>query len=237
MKKEMMEGLCKEFPKESLRDMEIRESSGKKILLTYIPARLVIERLNECFGGEWSFNVVDRIVELKDNQVAVLGRLIILSDNSEVVKEQWGGSRIDRSVNGHICSLGDNMKMAATDSLKKCASMLGVGLYLYSDDMKEKVEDADPGDVAELQASVGSKKTDAVPKTKKCSTKQADGIRSMLKAIEMDEGTFICILTDEVPSISSKKIEDISPEDAGMILTLKHQVWSKIPKRPDAQVK
>jgi hypothetical protein len=32
---------------------------------------------------------------------------------------------------GAILSLADDLKAAATDSLKKCATLLGVGLYLY----------------------------------------------------------------------------------------------------------
>ena len=35
---------------------------------------------------------------------------------------------------GEIVSLADDLKAAATDSLKKCATMLGVGLHLYNGD-------------------------------------------------------------------------------------------------------
>lgn len=38
----------------------------------------------------------------------------------------------DRRSNG-IISLGDDLKAAATDCLKKCATLFGVGLHLYFD--------------------------------------------------------------------------------------------------------
>ena len=36
-------------------------------------------------------------------------------------------------ASGALVSLGDDLKAAATDALKKCATFLGVGLHLYGD--------------------------------------------------------------------------------------------------------
>ena len=45
-----------------------------------------------------------------------------------------GSSAITRSRDGSkILSLGDDLKSAATDSLKKSATLLGVALHLYSE--------------------------------------------------------------------------------------------------------
>jgi hypothetical protein len=52
-----------------------------------------------------------------------------------VIKTQFGSSQITRAKEtGEIISLADDLKAAATDSLKKCATMLGVGLHLYNGD-------------------------------------------------------------------------------------------------------
>jgi hypothetical protein len=52
-----------------------------------------------------------------------------------VVKTQFGSSRITRTRDtGEPISLADDFKAAATDSIKKCASLLGVGLHLYNGD-------------------------------------------------------------------------------------------------------
>lgn len=50
-----------------------------------------------------------------------------------MVKTQFGSSKITRAKNsGEPISLADDYKAAATDSLKKCATMFGVGLHLYN---------------------------------------------------------------------------------------------------------
>jgi len=42
-------------------------------LLDYIEVANVIQRLNDAFDAQWSFEVVDRIIE--ENEVIVLGKL------------------------------------------------------------------------------------------------------------------------------------------------------------------
>jgi len=49
-----------------------------------------------------------------------------------IVKMSFGSSRITRdSRTGNAVALGDDLKAAATDCLKKAATLLGVGLHLY----------------------------------------------------------------------------------------------------------
>jgi len=98
--------------------------------LDYIEGHAVIRRLNEAFDGKWSFEILEhRILEEKD-EVIVLGKLAA----DGVVKTQFGSSRITRAKEtGEIISIADDMKAAGTDSLKKCATLFGVGLYLYQE--------------------------------------------------------------------------------------------------------
>ena len=100
-------------------------------ILDYIEGHSVIQRLNEAFDGVWSFEILrHEILEDKD-EVLVLGKLTA----DEVVKCQFGASKITRAKDSReIISLADDLKAAGTDSLKKCATMLGVGLYLYNGD-------------------------------------------------------------------------------------------------------
>lgn len=96
--------------------------------LSYVEASTVIARLNDALEGQWSFQVVD--TELQADEVIVRGRLTI----GDSVREQFGGSRITRHKDtGDMISLADDLKAAASDALKKCATMAGVGLYLYGD--------------------------------------------------------------------------------------------------------
>jgi hypothetical protein len=92
----------------------------------YVEGCAVIQRLNECFEAEWIFEIQDHRVY--DEEVVVLGKLTAQG----VAKSQFGKSRITRAKKDNsIISLGDDLKAAATDCLKKCATLFGVGLHLY----------------------------------------------------------------------------------------------------------
>ena len=97
-------------------------------VLDYIEGCAVIQRLNECFDAEWLFEIQEHRVY--DDEVVVLGKLTAQG----VAKSQFGKSRITRAKKDKaIISLGDDLKAAATDCLKKCATLFGVGLHLYFD--------------------------------------------------------------------------------------------------------
>jgi hypothetical protein len=92
---------------------------------TYIPVEDVIERLNLVLGeGGWSFEC--ELVHVDEHRVAVKGRLSALG----VVKEQFGGQNLNKNKDGFAFDLGNDMKGAASDALKKCAQQIGVGLYI-----------------------------------------------------------------------------------------------------------
>ena len=96
--------------------------------LSYLEGHTVIGRLNEAFGGNWSFEVVTH--EILDEEVLVLGRL--RAESANVVKMSFGSSRITRDDRTKKpIAIGDDLKAAATDALKKSATLLGVGLNLY----------------------------------------------------------------------------------------------------------
>lgn len=101
-----------------------RATSGKS--LTYVETHAYIERLNEAYDGRWDFEVLEH--QVLDTEVVVLGRLVA----DGVTKTAFGGS--NRTVSrdsGEAISLADDLKAAASDALKKCCSLLGLGLHLY----------------------------------------------------------------------------------------------------------
>ena len=101
MNREILE---KPFGPEQIKQRE--GNFGK--MLDYIEGHTVIQRLND--------------------EVIVQGEL----KAGNVVKTQFGSSRITRArETGDIISLADDLKAAATDALKKSATLLGVGLHLY----------------------------------------------------------------------------------------------------------
>jgi|GEM_PF-1534078 len=114
--------LTRPFTPEQIRQREGRGGTR----LDYLETHSVITRLNEAFNGAWSFEVVSH--EVTDNEVLVRGRL----SAGGHVKEQFGGSDIARHRDsGKPVSIADDLKSAASDALKKCATLFGVGLHLY----------------------------------------------------------------------------------------------------------
>jgi len=95
--------------------------------LDYIETNSVIQRLNDVLEGNWSFQIVE--FKIGEEEVFVKGLLTVGS----IVKQQFGGSQITRKKDSkEIVCLSDDLKAAASDSLKKCATLFGVGLSLYS---------------------------------------------------------------------------------------------------------
>jgi hypothetical protein len=100
--------------------------------LTYVTGEQVARRLNEVLGvAGWSFRVLKHDIHPEADEVWVLGELVAEIDGKHITKQQFGSEKIKRSrTTGTPLDLGFNLKGAGTDALKKCASLLGVGLYL-----------------------------------------------------------------------------------------------------------
>jgi hypothetical protein len=95
-------------------------------VLDYVEGSTVIQRLNEALEGDWTFDIIEHRIE--EQEVLVLGRL----SHAGISKMQFGRSAITRTKSDNaIISIGDDLKAAATDALKKCATLFGVGLHLY----------------------------------------------------------------------------------------------------------
>jgi len=117
--------LEKPFTQEQIKQRE--GNFGK--MLAYVEGHAVIQRLNDAFDSFWSFTVQKYDIIKETDEVLAMGQL----EAAGIVKCQFGSSRITRNrQNGEMVSLADDYKAAATDALKKCSTMLGVGLHLYN---------------------------------------------------------------------------------------------------------
>jgi hypothetical protein len=107
---------------------QIRQRKGRNGVLDYVEGHSVIQRLNEALEGAWSFEIVHH--DIREEEVVVIGRLTA----ENIVKMSFGSSQITRErESGALVSIGDDLKSAGTDCLKKCATLLGVGLHLYAE--------------------------------------------------------------------------------------------------------
>jgi hypothetical protein len=131
MKQDQRNDLERPFPEEVRRTR--RGGHGKD--LTYVETHNYIRRLNQAFEGDWSFTIQEHI--RTDEEVIVVGRLVA----GGVEKVAFGGSSITRSRDsGDVVSLADDLKSAASDALKKAASLMGVGLDLYAEASEQPAE-------------------------------------------------------------------------------------------------
>lgn len=123
-----------ETPKAEIRT---RSGRGGRVLL-YTDGAYVIRTLNEAFGWNWDFDADhEEILYYNDRplEVRCRGRLIVRAGETVITKTQFGSQPIEFLKDGSApVSLGDAFKGAATDALKKCASLLGIALDLYDSD-------------------------------------------------------------------------------------------------------
>ena len=115
--------------------------------LDYITGEQVTSRLNEVLGwSNWSFHVIEHGYNEEADELWCRGRLVVKTGDAfgHTEREQFGSqkpNRYSRSDNaGKIIDLGFDLKGAATDALKKCASLIGVGLYLHEKDAPHGAE-------------------------------------------------------------------------------------------------
>ncbi|HOX44558.1 MAG TPA: Rad52/Rad22 family DNA repair protein [Myxococcota bacterium] len=124
--------------------------------LQYVEGNEYLKRLIDVFAGEWSFEIVEHAIH--DAEVVVLVRL----SAGSVTKMAFGGSSITvHSETGERLSLADDLKAAATDGLKKAATLLGVGLYLYSDSAPEAKQPKASGNDGNENGGNGNGRTHA----------------------------------------------------------------------------
>lgn len=107
----------------------IQKRPGKAGMeFSYITPDFVIDNLNEGFDYRWDTEIVYQGVH--ENVVVVGLKLTVHdSDGNPIAKEQFGSCEITRGL-----GVGEAFKGAASDALKKCATLIGLGLELYRDD-------------------------------------------------------------------------------------------------------
>lgn len=112
----------------------------------YVTGGYVRKCLNLIFGWDWSFEIVDEQIMLEAKEVIVKGRLTCRTNGRTITKMQYGNKDIIcRKADGKPLSIGNDLKAAATDALKKCAAEIGIAADIYNaEDFREvQVETSD----------------------------------------------------------------------------------------------
>lgn len=102
--------------------------------LDYVEIGYVVNLLNQVFGWDWDFHILDQ--QIGRSQVWVRGELMVRPKGCLIVKSQYGGADIRfNHETGESVSIADDLKAAASDSLKKCASLLQIASDIYSPEL------------------------------------------------------------------------------------------------------
>lgn len=108
----------------------------------YVEANWVITMLNSLFGFKWDFDVLWEVPfkeALEQGSVTVKGKLTVYdTKGNSLSKTQYGSQPIvfeknkPREPEYLAMEVGDLYKSASSDCLKKCSSMFGIALDVYS---------------------------------------------------------------------------------------------------------
>ena len=163
----------------------------------YVTGTRIKKVLNLMFGWAWNFIVEKFDVNMEAKQVIVLGRLEVRTGGQEIVKMQFGRADIKfktetrkddkgnvieelnnygkmkpkRFPTNNPLDLGNDLKAASTDALKKCASELGIAsdvyapnefkaIHIMSDNEKSDIEKAQRKIIEALDTYQGEDKAD-----------------------------------------------------------------------------
>lgn len=97
----------------------------------YVTVSYIQKALNFAFGWNWDFEIVEHGKEA--DHVWVMGKLTVrgMKPGQQIVKTQFGRSEVKKLKTGGNVDYGNDLKAAASDALKKCASLLGFASDIY----------------------------------------------------------------------------------------------------------
>lgn len=112
----------------------------------YVTGGYVKKCLNLMFGWDWDFEILDE--KIIHGEAIVKGKLTCRSNGQTIVKMQFGNKdimykkqsaeEISKGLEKVPLSIGNDLKSASTDCLKKCASEIGIASDIYNkEDFRE----------------------------------------------------------------------------------------------------
>jgi hypothetical protein len=190
-------------------------------ILDYVEGHVVTSRLNDAFEGNWSFEIVKYRILKETNEVIVLGKLIA----ENVTKMAFGSKEMATNKDTKaIISLGDDLKAASTDALKKAASLLGVGLYLYSESRPNGTEEKNPKDpgneipVDETKNQTGSGTGQQPVKTDGNGTRLTNKQLAMIFAVGKSKGLQSKDIKDKALATFNKNLNFLTKGEASTFI-------------------
>lgn len=111
----------------------------------YVSGSYMKKQLNILFGWNWDFEIISEQILVEAGEVVVKGKLTCRSNGNTIVKMQYGNKEIIFKKGTKIpLSIGNDLKAAATDALKKCAAEIGIAQDVYAPQEFKDVEVIEP---------------------------------------------------------------------------------------------
>lgn len=108
----------------------------------YVTGGYVKKCLNIMFGWDWDFEILEQMI--LHGEAIVKGRLTCRTNGKTIIKTQFGNKdimyrkQINQTDEKIPLSIGNDLKAACTDCLKKCAAEIGIAADIYNkEDFKE----------------------------------------------------------------------------------------------------
>lgn len=124
----------------ALMPLKKRDAPGGRGQLSYVDVEQVISRLNSVLGVDgWGFAITERWHEQDSDCCCVRGLLTVHWPNGrDTIHEDVGGQVVNRrkadpnkpGVIPSATEIANDWKGAQSDCLKRCATQIGVGLFL-----------------------------------------------------------------------------------------------------------
>jgi recombination DNA repair RAD52 pathway protein len=140
LNKNQLQHLLKVTPAKYIKERPAKGGGKWK----YVSGGYVKKVLNLMFGWDWSFEIMEQ--QILYGEAIVKGRLSCRVNGREIVKMQFGNKDImykklqEGETERVPLSIGNDLKAAATDALKKCAAEIGIAADIYNPEEFREVQ-------------------------------------------------------------------------------------------------
>jgi hypothetical protein len=171
-----------------------------------------LDRLNEGFDHDWSFELTRR--EILGDQILVEVKLTAAG----LIKTGLGGAAITRSEdNKTVISLADDIKMAEADALKRACRLMGIGGELYATEQDDGgiISNPPPANGNHRQDGPHSQPPSPLPPRERLTSAQLNGIKDRAKKQGLDPTGF----RKQIKTTYGIELEYLNKKQASEVIT------------------
>ena len=209
MKKEIVQILKRPFGQELIKHRQGHD--GK--MLSYVEIQAYVDRLNEGFDHDWSFELTRQ--EIIGDQILVEVKLTAAG----LIKTGIGGTAITRGEdNKTVLALADDIKMAEADALKRACRLLGIGGELYAteqDDDAGIISSPPPANGNPRQDGPHSQPPSPLPPRERLTNAQLNAIKTIARKQNLDPTN----LRRQIKQTYGVEVEYLTKRQASEIIT------------------